>query len=74
MPFSVVAGATKNGRIVVHDAVDGPTPVNLELDHVLGKMPQKVFELERVPSKLEPLRLPEDLTIKEGLDLLRRHL
>ncbi|XP_068701529.1 phosphoribosylformylglycinamidine synthase-like [Montipora foliosa] len=47
-------------------------PVDLELEVVLGKMPQKVFNLERLQSKVEPLRLGSDLTVKEMLDRVLR--
>ena len=44
---SFVGQVTGDGRIVLFDKLDGSTPVNLELDHVLGKMPQKTFISER---------------------------
>ncbi|HRV08865.1 MAG TPA: AIR synthase-related protein, partial [Acidobacteriota bacterium] len=43
VPVAFVGRVTGDGRIVVYDELDGSTPVNLQLDHVLGKMPRKVF-------------------------------
>ena len=34
---------TGDGRVVLHDAADDSTPVNLELDKILGSLPQKTF-------------------------------
>jgi phosphoribosylformylglycinamidine synthase len=58
---------TADGRIVVHDARDDSTPVNLELAPILTSIPQKTFALTRAPAQLEPLRLPADLTISDAI-------
>ncbi|EDO49597.1 predicted protein [Nematostella vectensis] len=42
-------------------------PVDLELDVVLGKMPKKVFTLDHVSPMLQPLSLPQGLTVAEAL-------
>lgn len=60
---------TGDGRIVIHDAEDGSTPVDLELAPILTNIPQKSFELERLAVKREPLHLPGDL---QAVDALRR--
>jgi phosphoribosylformylglycinamidine synthase len=65
---------TGDGRIVLHDEEDGSTPVNLKLDHVLGAMPQKTFELERIRPELLPLDLPSGLQVREALDRVLRLL
>jgi phosphoribosylformylglycinamidine synthase len=59
---------------VLHDETDGSTPVNLELDAVLGHMPQKTFELQRLPAKREPLTLPEGLGVRDALERVLRLL
>ncbi|NIM51490.1 MAG: phosphoribosylformylglycinamidine synthase, partial [Gemmatimonadales bacterium] len=74
VPVAFVGRITGDGKIVVHDEGDDSTPVNLDLDAVLGDMPQKTFEFQRVPPKLEPLRLPERLTVKDALDRVLRLL
>ncbi|XP_040857208.1 phosphoribosylformylglycinamidine synthase [Ochotona curzoniae] len=49
-----------------------PTPVDLELDWVLGKMPQKEFFLQREPPMLQPLILPAGLTVRQALERVLR--
>ncbi|RLE19545.1 MAG: phosphoribosylformylglycinamidine synthase, partial [Acidobacteria bacterium] len=73
-PWSVVGRVTGDGRVVVHDAVDGSTPVDLVLEDVLGDMPKKVFELERHSLPLEKLVLPADLDVPAALDRVLRLL
>ncbi len=74
VPWAVVGHVTGDGRIVVHDARDGSTPVDLALEDVLGDMPRKTFELERRPPRPEPLRLPEDLQVPQALHRVLRLL
>jgi phosphoribosylformylglycinamidine synthase len=74
VPVAFVGRVTGDGRIVLHDEVDGSTPVNLDLDAVLGDMPQKTFELDRVDPVLEPLDLPSDLAVADALDRVLRLL
>jgi phosphoribosylformylglycinamidine synthase len=69
-----VGKVTGDGRIVLYDRQDDTTPVNMELDHVLGAMPQKTFELNRIQPDAEPLVLPPDLSIREALDRVLRLL
>ncbi len=68
VPVAFVGIVTGDGRIVLHDENDGSKPVEMELDHVLGDMPQKTFELERVQPQTEPLTTPPDLSIRGALD------
>ena len=42
-------------------------PVDLDLDHVLGSMPRKVFEMKRLEPQLHPLTLPDTLSVHEAL-------
>jgi len=70
--FAYVGTVTGDGKVVLHDERDGSTPVNLELETVLGSMPQKTFDLRRVPPRLEPLRLPDGLPVREALDRVLR--
>ena len=42
-PFSILGEVTGDGRVVIVDSKDGSTPVDLDLDQVLGKLPQKTF-------------------------------
>ncbi|XP_004604897.2 phosphoribosylformylglycinamidine synthase isoform X1 [Sorex araneus] len=49
-----------------------PTPVDLELDWVLGKMPQKEFFLQRNPPLLQHLALPPGLSVRQALERVLR--
>jgi len=74
VPVAFVGTVTGDGRIVLWDDRDGSTPVNMELDHVLGAMPQKTFQLNRVSTTPKPLSLPPDLTVRQALDRILRLL
>ncbi len=73
-PWSVVGRVTGDGRMIVHDAIDGSTPVDLVLEDVLGDMPQKVFELDRCPIQSKSLDLPAALDVATALDRVLRLL
>ncbi|MBI5188172.1 MAG: phosphoribosylformylglycinamidine synthase [Nitrospirae bacterium] len=71
VPCAIIGQITGDGYIVLHDETDGGTPVNLDLEKILGAMPQKTFHLDRIPSKNQPLTFPWDLT--ENKDSFTRH-
>mmetsp|Transcript_14029 Transcript_14029/g.15233 ORF Transcript_14029/g.15233 Transcript_14029/m.15233 type:complete len:1320 (+) Transcript_14029:207-4166(+) len=73
-PISILGEVTGDGRVTVHDSKDGSTPVDLPLELVLGKMPQKTFTDTRLERKLEPLKLPENTTVMNALDRVLRLL
>lgn len=60
--------------MVVKDSKDSTTPVDLPLELVLGKMPQKTFVDNHVQTKLHPLKLPDDATVPAALDRVLRLL
>ena len=68
----VLGEITGNGRIVVYDEEDDSRPVNLPLDRILGEMPSKSYNLERIPKKLEPLQIPDELSVEEATRLVFR--
>ncbi|MCY3868445.1 MAG: phosphoribosylformylglycinamidine synthase [Gemmatimonadetes bacterium] len=70
--YAFVGEVTGDGRVVVFDSTDNTTPVDLDLEKVLGDMPQKPFKLDRFPIRTEPLILPENLTVKKALDRVLR--
>jgi phosphoribosylformylglycinamidine synthase len=72
VPMAVIGTVTGSGRMVLYDAIDNSTPEDLELAKVLGDMPQKVFKLDRKKTKLQPLALPKDLTVRAALDRVLR--
>ncbi|KAH9106086.1 hypothetical protein AeMF1_018194 [Aphanomyces euteiches] len=67
-PFSLLGQVTGDGRVVLHDALDDSTPVDLELDLVLGKMPQKTFTDKTETPVVRELVFPIDITVSSALD------
>uniref|UniRef100_X1ZKR9 Phosphoribosylformylglycinamidine synthase n=1 Tax=Capitella teleta TaxID=283909 RepID=X1ZKR9_CAPTE len=47
-------------------------PVDLHLDHVLGKMPTKVFKLDHKDVRLSAVQLPAALTVQNALERVLR--
>ncbi|MBD3873209.1 MAG: phosphoribosylformylglycinamidine synthase, partial [Acidobacteria bacterium] len=74
VPVAFVGRVTSDGRVILHDAADDTTPVDLVLDHVLGRVPQKTFESDRRPVSLKELQLPSDLPVAQALDRVLRLL
>ena len=72
--FAYVGEITGDGRVIVKDPKDGSEPVSLDLDTVLGDMPQKTFTFDRQAPTLEPLVLPTGLTVRDALDRVLRLL
>lgn len=68
VPCAFIGKITGDGYIVLHDETDGSTPVNLHLDKILGHMPRKTFNLERIKRNHKPIELPEGLTVRDALD------
>lgn len=68
----ILGEVTGDLRFVVHDEQDDTTPVDLELQEVLGNIPQKTFIDERREDVLPPLEIPGELTVRDALhDVLR---
>eukprot|EP00879_Flechtneria_rotunda_P005989 GHRR01006298.1.p1 GENE.GHRR01006298.1~~GHRR01006298.1.p1 ORF type:complete len:1281 (+),score=448.03 GHRR01006298.1:710-4552(+) len=60
-------------RLVDKQAPEGsPTPVDLNLDQVLGKMPNKTFTFNTSSPELQPLALPEGTTPQQALERVLR--
>jgi phosphoribosylformylglycinamidine synthase len=70
----ILGEVTGDGRFVVHDERDDSTPVNLNLEKVLGNMPQKTFKDKRIEHLLRPLELPQGLSVEEALSRVLRNL
>jgi len=67
--LQVIGTIDGSGRVKLVDkqAEPGtPTPVDLNLDQVLGKMPNKTFTFNTSTPTLEPLTLPEGTTPQVG--------
>jgi phosphoribosylformylglycinamidine synthase len=54
----VLGEVTGDLRFIVHDEQDGTTPVDVELNEVLGDIPQKTFEDNRIPVGVDPYVYP----------------
>ena len=60
--MQVIGTISGSGKIVLKDknqAPTDPTPVDLDLEKVLGDMPRKTYSFNRRPAQLEALDLPE---------------
>eukprot|EP00980_Cylindrotheca_fusiformis_P011909 scaffold2830_cov131-Cylindrotheca_fusiformis.AAC.30 len=73
-PIAIVGEVSDDGKVVVHDSKDGSTPVDLPLELVLGKMPQKTFVDNHSESQLMPLKLPEGVSVRDAVDRVLRLL
>lgn len=71
-PIRILGTVTGDGKVVVRDSKDNSTPVDLPLELVLGKMPQKTFIDDHIKLDLKPLDLPKGTTVMNVLDRLLR--
>ncbi|MEN8189029.1 MAG: phosphoribosylformylglycinamidine synthase [Thermodesulfobacteriota bacterium] len=68
----ILGEVTGNLRFVLHDAENDTTPVDIELEALLGNIPQKTFTDERLDGRLKPLNLAANLSVRDALkDVLR---
>jgi phosphoribosylformylglycinamidine synthase len=68
----VLGEVTGDLRFVLHDSQDGTTPVDIEIDQLLGNIPQKVFEDRRVDPGHVALTFDGNLSVREALDNVLR--
>lgn len=70
-PVAVIGAVGSSGRIVLVDPLappGSPTPEDLELDKVLGALPQKSYDLRRAPrAAAAPVHLPAALGCEQAL-------
>ncbi|XP_076232300.1 phosphoribosylformylglycinamidine synthase [Calliopsis andreniformis] len=85
-PINFVGSVTGNGKIILseEDACDVSEyldenykskmrhPVDLDLELVLGKMPQKTFNLQRQVTQLSSIKLPDNFTVQSALERVLR--
>ena len=62
-----------SGKVVVEDPKTNKTPVNLSLERILGKMPQKTFASDRKVKNLVPLNLPE-IEVGKAIEMVFKQL
>ena len=68
----ILGEVTGDLRFVVHDSLDNSTPVDIEIPHLLGKIPQKTFMDNRLCPPLSPFVPPRDLDVREALNRVLR--
>ncbi|WP_028584169.1 phosphoribosylformylglycinamidine synthase [Desulfogranum mediterraneum] len=68
----VLGEVTGDLRFVVRDREDNSTPVDIELNELLGNIPQKQFHDSRSQPALTPLKLPTELGVREALHQVLR--
>ena len=73
-PICFLGKVTGDGKVVVQDSRDGSTPVDLPLELVLGKMPQKTFVDNHAEAMLKPLKLPDGTGVTDAMDRVLRLL
>ncbi|KAK9296578.1 hypothetical protein QLX08_009424 [Tetragonisca angustula] len=85
-PINFVGTITGNGKIILSEEDDCESskylnenyefkkrhPVDLDLELVLGKMPQKTFNLQRQVTQLSVIKLPTNLTVQAVLERVLR--
>lgn len=85
-PINFVGIVTGNGKIILSEKNDCDSskylnenyeykirhPVDLDLELVLGKMPQKTFNLLRQITQLPTIKIPKNLTVQAALERVLR--
>jgi len=66
----VLGKITGDGRVVVYDPQDDTTPVELNLEAILGNLPRKVWRSERIKRELPPVEIPKDLTVAQAFEMV----
>lgn len=63
----VMGEITGDGHVMVSDSLNGTTPVHLNLESILTKIPQKTFTSDHLPRTLDPLVLPDGLDVADAI-------
>ena len=69
-PYAVIGTLTDDGRLLVRDALQGDTPVDMPIEVLLGKPPRMTRDVKRVA----PVRRAFDTAGLEPREMLRRVL
>ncbi len=70
----ILGEVTGEGRFIVHDEANDSNPVDLDLEKVLGRIPQKTFGDSKSEYSSVPVELPQDITVKDALYRVLRNL
>ena len=65
---------TGDGYVTVTDSSNGTTPVHLNLEDILGQLPQKTFESQHVVRELKAPEIPKDLVFRDALKMVLAQL
>jgi phosphoribosylformylglycinamidine synthase len=74
-PISIIGAVSDTGRILLVDSAAPEGSIvaeDLELDKVLGDLPQKKYDLRRVPRRGLPFVVPENVGAEEALKRVLR--
>ena len=71
-PFAVVGAATDDGRLVVEDSRLKQTPVDVELEMILGKPPKMLRDVKRVHRRPAAISL-SDITLEAAVSRVLQH-
>lgn len=74
-PFSVLGSIDGSGRVKLIDPTappGSPVPEDLDLEKVLGDMPKKTYDLQRMEFPNDPVSLPTGATPASALDRVLR--
>jgi phosphoribosylformylglycinamidine synthase len=71
-PFAVVGTATDDGRLVVEDSRLKQTPVDVELEMILGKPPKMLRDVKRVHPRPAAISLT-DITLEAAVSRVLQH-
>ena len=74
VPHAFVGTVSSDGQVQVIDDVDGTKPVDMDIEAVLGGMPQKTFSFSRTPRALLPFEPPPGTTVATALNRVLRLL
>ena len=73
--LQMIGTISGSGKVTLRDSKAGPgepTPVDLELEKVLGDMPRKTYTFDRRQNTHQPLSLPAGTTAAAALDRVLR--
>ena len=70
----VLGKITGDGHVTVKDPFNGATPVHLNLEDILGSLPQKTFVSNHLPRKFDSPKLPASLTFEQALEMVLQQL
>jgi phosphoribosylformylglycinamidine synthase len=72
-PVAYVGHVSNTGRVQLYDSLNDTYPVDMDLEKVLGNMPQKTFTIARSKVELSPFKIP-NVTLYQSLDRVLRSL